>query len=146
MTPTKIYVASSWRNQYQPNVVKALRGLGHEVYDFRNPSETDKGFAWSECDEDWENWTPRQWRSNLDHPVAQKGFKNDFDAMKWADVCVVIMPSGRSAHIEAGWMAGAGKKVYALVIDKCEPDLMYKCFNEILISFEELNDRFQTTF
>ena len=32
----KIYVASSWRNQYFPDVVKILREYGHEVYDFRN--------------------------------------------------------------------------------------------------------------
>ena len=32
-----IYVASSWRNTYYPDVVAALRNAGHEVYDFRNP-------------------------------------------------------------------------------------------------------------
>lgn len=31
-----IYVASSWRNTYYPEVVQALRDAGHEVYDFRN--------------------------------------------------------------------------------------------------------------
>ena len=30
-----IYVASSWRNTYYPEVVQALRDAGHEVYDFR---------------------------------------------------------------------------------------------------------------
>ena len=33
----KIYVASSWRNEYYPEVVEKLREAGHEVYDFRNP-------------------------------------------------------------------------------------------------------------
>ena len=32
-----IYVASSWRNGYYPEVVAKLREAGHEVYDFRNP-------------------------------------------------------------------------------------------------------------
>ena len=27
----RIYVASSWRNPYQPAAVAALRSLGHEV-------------------------------------------------------------------------------------------------------------------
>lgn len=40
----KIYVASSWRNAYQPQVVDALRKEGNEVYDFRNPAEGDNGF------------------------------------------------------------------------------------------------------
>jgi hypothetical protein len=31
----KIYVASSWRNEYYPEVVEKLREAGHEVYDFR---------------------------------------------------------------------------------------------------------------
>ena len=30
----RIYVASSWRNQYFPEVVKKLLEYGHEVYDF----------------------------------------------------------------------------------------------------------------
>lgn len=29
----KIYVASSWRNNRQPDVVKFLRNLGYDVYD-----------------------------------------------------------------------------------------------------------------
>lgn len=40
----KVYVASSWRNLLQPGVVSALRSMGHWVYDFKNPSEGDKGF------------------------------------------------------------------------------------------------------
>jgi hypothetical protein len=39
----KIYVASSWRNQYQPAAVIALRKLGHSVYDFRGT-----GTGWGE--------------------------------------------------------------------------------------------------
>lgn len=34
----RIYVASSWRCVEQPRIVALLRGAGHEVYDFRNPS------------------------------------------------------------------------------------------------------------
>lgn len=44
----RIYVASSWRNSRQPEVVRALREVGHHVYDFRNPSKGDTGFAWSD--------------------------------------------------------------------------------------------------
>ena len=35
----KIYVASSWRNGYYPDVVDKLREAGHDVYDFRNPPQ-----------------------------------------------------------------------------------------------------------
>ena len=43
----KIYVASSWRNGYYPEVVTKLREAGHDVYDFRNPPSGDPGFKWS---------------------------------------------------------------------------------------------------
>jgi len=44
----RIYVASSWRNPYQPEVVAALRKAGHEVYDFRNPEDNPGGFHWAD--------------------------------------------------------------------------------------------------
>lgn len=47
----RIYVASSWRNPYQPEVVAALRKAGHEVYDFRNPKDNPGGFHWADVDE-----------------------------------------------------------------------------------------------
>ena len=38
-----LYIASSWRNTYYPNVVTALREAWHEVYDFRNPPTGNPG-------------------------------------------------------------------------------------------------------
>ena len=40
LTPRKIYVASSWRNTFYPEVVARLREAGHDVYDFRMMSMT----------------------------------------------------------------------------------------------------------
>jgi hypothetical protein len=105
-----IYVASSWRNPWQPGVVNLLRELGHEVYDFRNPREGDVGFSWREVDPEWKGWNPERYRKGLAHPTAQAGFKSDMDALKWADACVAVLPHGRSAALELGWACGAGKK------------------------------------
>lgn len=122
MRTEKIYLASSWRNVYQPELITMLRSNGFEVYDFRNPQTGGpqgyrtpaKGFSWRQVDPDWghsrENLLHR-YREMLKHPVAQEGFESDFNAMKWADTCVIALPSGRSAHMEVGWMAGAGKKM-----------------------------------
>jgi hypothetical protein len=46
-------------------------------------------------------------------------------ALRWCDTCVLVLPSGRSAHLEAGWAAGAGKTTIGLLADG-EPDLMWK--------------------
>lgn len=138
----KIYVASSWRNNHQQGVVKLLRKLGHEVYDFKNPPHGNSGFAWSDIDPNWLNWTPEQYLKALEHPLALKGFNSDFDGMKWADTCVMVLPCGRSANTEAGWMKGAGKQVFVYQPEKQEPELMYKIYDEILISRNALEEKF----
>lgn len=121
----KIYVASSWRNDIQPKVVEALRNQGHEVYDFKNPEPGDNGFHWSEIDPDWQKWTPDAFRVALGHPIATKGFNKDMNALENCDACVLVMPCGRSAHLEAGYAIGAGKPTVILLADG-EPELMYK--------------------
>lgn len=123
----KVYVASSWRNEYQDVVVQALRAMGHDVYDFKHPSPGDNGFSWGDVDARWQKWTTGQYASGLRHPVALAGFEKDFDAMRWAEACVLVLPCGRSAHLEAGWFCGAGKRlvVYVPAPERIEPELMY---------------------
>jgi hypothetical protein len=124
----KIYLASSWRNAYQAAVLAELRAAGHEVYDFKNPGPGNTGFGWQQANL-YGDLTVHKLRAALSHPLAELGFSFDFDAMKWADACVLLLPSGMSAHLEAGWMAGAGKIVAVLAPEIREPELMYKCFD-----------------
>ncbi len=134
----KIYVASSWKNPYQPSVVEALRSKGHEVYDFRNPRPGDNGFHWSEISQNWKTWTAQEYRSALTHPLAEGGFKSDFDAMKWADVFVGVGPFGRSASLEMGWAAGAGKPTILYLPEMLgEAELMVKMCDHICTTIEE---------
>lgn len=122
---TKIYVASSWRNGYQPGVVAFLRCAGHDVYDFRHPAPGHYGFAWSDIEPDWRQWKPESFRQGLDHPIAQTGFGFDSRAMEWADQCVLVLPAGRSAHLEAGWFVGKGRPISIFAPVPVEPELMY---------------------
>jgi len=146
----KIYVASSWRNDYQQSIVSLLREHGHDVYDFKNP-EKGTGFQWSSIDENWKDWGVDEFCKGLEHPIAQAGFQSDFDAMEWADICVLVLPCGRSAHSEAGYMAGEGKKVIVFQPWPEEPELMYKlfdgicsCSNKLLELIEKLYDEQRT--
>lgn len=136
----KIYVASSWRNPLQPKVVAALRDEGHEVYDFRNPAPGNTGFAWSAIDPEWLKWTPRQFVHHIEHsPIAGDGFRLDRDALNWCDTCVLVLPCGRSAHLEAGYACGQGKDVlFMLHEDKFEPELMYLLGNGFVTNTTEL--------
>ena len=138
----KIYVASSWRNEYYPEVVRALREAGYDIYDFRNPPSGEGGFKWSYIDENYMDWTPEQYREQLENnPLALKQLKNDIEAMKGCDTCVLVLPCGRSAHTEAGWFAGAGRKVLVYIPCKQEPELMYKLFDGVCCNIEELIDK-----
>ena len=134
----RIYVASSWRNPYFPDVVNRLRAAGHEVYDFRNPLRGGAGFHWTDIDPKAPEWTYAQYAEGLHHPLAERQFQADIDALTWADTCVLVLPCGRSAHTEAGWMAGAGKRVVAYLPEMVEPELMYKLFDGVAGSLEEL--------
>ena len=135
---SKIYVASSWRNPHQPLVVTALRMDGHEVYDFRDPAPDVKGFAWSEIDPHWQSWSAEAYRAALNHPLAVRGYAYDMGAMQWADTCVLVLPCGRSAHLELGWMAGAGKRTIVLTRDGEEPERMAKMATMICTSLDEV--------
>jgi hypothetical protein len=135
----QVYVASSWRNPHQQGVVAALRKDGHEVYDFRNPRPGDHGFSWAEIDSGWQDWTPLGFREALDHPVARQGFSSDFGAMIRADTFVLVLPSGRSSHLELGWAAGARKRT-AVMLAVGEPELMYLMADRLCIGLPELRE------
>lgn len=136
----KIYVASSWRNQFQQDVVGVLRVDGNEVYDFRNPDENDKGFSWSDIDPDWQAWTVEQYRKGLDHIIAQNGYLKDYKAMQWADLCVLVLTCGRSAHLEAGWFVGCGKPLIILIpaMEPIEPELMYNMATSVVDNYADM--------
>jgi hypothetical protein len=136
--PRKIYVASSWRNPYQQEVVKALRVGWHDVYDFMNPRPGNEGFSWSEIHPEWMNWSAAEYVAALDHPIAKAGFAADFNAMKWADTFLLVLPCGRSAHLELGWAAGAGKQTMILTQNGEEPELMAKMCDHICTSLAEV--------
>ncbi len=136
----KIYVASSWRNEQQATVVEALRRIGHQVYDFKNPSPGDHGFGWRQCASDAQLRDPRRFRDEvLTHPVARAAFRKDFDALTDADATVLVLPCGRSAHLELGWAVGAGQMTIVLLDDPMsEPELMYLMSSLVATNLEEL--------
>lgn len=139
-----VYVASSWRNPLQQDVVRTLRAAGIDCYDYRNPGPGLSGFRWSEIHPEWKQWSPVDWRNALAHPIAQRGFALDKAAMDQADCCVLVLPCGRSAHLEAAFMAGQGKTVYTLAIEPCEPELMQLLLGpnwHLCVSLMELLDR-----
>jgi hypothetical protein len=140
-----IYVASSWRNDLQPEVVRVLRGLGHKVYDFKNPAPGNSGFRWSDCampGVNWTDWTPEEYRRALQHPIAVAGYALDIGALRACEACVLVLPSGRSASWEFGYAMGQGKRGAVVQLGTVEPELMY-LEAEILTTMDELRAAFE---
>lgn len=129
----KVYVCSSWRNEYFAAVVRDIREAGHLVWDWKNPPTGGNGFRWQDTGcEDYQHGDKigvDKWRDLLAHPTAQAGFASDLCGMNWCDVGVLLHPCGRSAHLEAGWIAGRGKSVHVLCPERIEPDLMVLALN-----------------
>lgn len=150
MKPGYVYVASSWRNGTQPIVVATLRAAGIDCYDFRNPGEGSVGFSWRQTrpdvdagfagvkpkGSDWE--TAHDYLAMIEHPRAVEGFDADFAAMNKADTFVMVLPCGKSAHLELGWAIGAGKRTAILLEDPVEPELMYRAADFLAPSLIDL--------
>lgn len=135
----KIYLAASWRNPYHTDMLTLLR-TEHSVYDFKNPMHGTSGFKWSDIGLELP-CAAEDYRTKLyTHPIAARGYMADMRAMEWADACVMLLPSGRSAHLEIGWFAGRGKRTVILTRDHEEPELMALMINHICITPEEVMD------
>lgn len=120
----RLYVASSWKNKFYPDMVERLRAAGFYVLDWRNPPPPLTGFSWSEIDPTWRAWDAEGYRDGLEHPRAQQGFQSDLGMMEQADACVCLLPCGRSAHLEAGWFIGKGTPVIFFWPEPQEAELM----------------------
>lgn len=136
---SRIYISSSWRNETHQKLVTLLREKGHKVYDFQHPGgRNDRNV--------WEGVSASLHLSNAYHQGILTGddydkmlvekevrdrFNDHFNAMSDADTCVLLLPCERSSHVEAGYMAGVGKRVF--VYDTSvyvKPELMYLIFDD----------------
>lgn len=81
---------------------------------------------------DFENIS--DWRTN---PEVKKVFDVDMDALKASAHVVLLLPAGKSAHIEAGVAYGLGKKL-SVIGEQKEAESLYLIFG----SFYESIDAF----
>src|SRR6266508_2922314 len=121
-----IYLASSWKNSYYGSIVDCFDQWSIPCYNFKD----DAGFHWSEVKSDYKitDLKFNDYMMMLEHPRAEEGFERDFDNLKSADGLVLILPCGRSAHLELGYMIGVGKPtaIYFKHEPVIQPELMYK--------------------
>lgn len=150
---SRIYLASSWKNPHHSQYVSMLRNWGNQVYDFTARGSTlspgtqeCRGFAWKDigAPERLSAWTFPDFRRALtSEPKAAAGYLSDLRHMEWADTCVCLLPCGRSAHLEAGYMKGRGKRVIIHTPNELtfnDPELMYLLADHMTIGDHELKE------
>lgn len=137
--PNYVYVASSWRNPIYPGVVAVLKAAKIPHYDFRNPPN-GAGFGWEEIGgrSGEAPVSADVYAKMIDHPRAVEGYAADFAAMEKADTFVLVLPCGKSAHLELGWAVGAGKRTAILLEDPMQPELMYRMVDHLSPNVHDL--------
>lgn len=118
----KIYLVGSLRNERIPEIAELLRDDGHDVFD-------DWHGAGPKADDHW-----REYEINRGRPYTEairgKAASNisGFDCVNImaSDTVILVLPAGKSGHMELGLAIGAGKKTHILLDKDYERwDVMY---------------------
>jgi len=132
-----IYLIGSLRNAEIPRVAAYLREAGFDVFD-------DWHAAGPEADDYWQAYEKSR---GHDFPAALRGyaaanvFAFDHRHLERSDLVVLVLPAGRSGHLEFGYAVGRGKPGYILL--EGEPDrfdVMYKFATDVFFTKEKLRD------
>lgn len=131
----KVYVIGSLRNDQIPKVAEQLRDAGHDVFDdwFSAGPEAD------DCWQQYEQQRGRTYAEALEGAHAQNVFTFDLINIEAADAVVLVLPAGKSAHLELGWALGSGKRGFILLdVEPERFDVMYGFADAVCSSVAEI--------
>ena len=126
------FIASRWRNKESVlELTNKLREKGKTVYCFFEGDGTDYALKDSEGNEDPEAFMQKfekipDWHTSKE---VREIFDVDMGALKASEKIILLLPAGKSAHIEAGTAYGLGKKLI-LVGEQKEAESLYMIFDE----------------
>ena len=129
-----IYLIGSLRNPRIPDIGNALREAGHEVFDDWYAAGEKADDAWR----DYEKSRGRTFPEALSGLAAQHVFSFDRKHLEAADIGVLVLPAGKSGHIEMGWLVGRGRSCYVLLDNLDRWDVMYMFASGVFVTVEEL--------
>ncbi len=131
----KIYLIGSLRDKRIPEIANELREkTGHEVFD-------DWFAPGPRADDHWKEYETargRSYKEALKGYAATHIFEFDKKHIEDSDIGVLTLPSGKSAHLELGYMLGQGKLGYVLMDEPDRYDVMYQFATGIAFNMEEL--------
>lgn len=135
----KVYIIGSLRNPVIPEVSETLRKeTEYEVFD-------DWYAAGPEADDFWKSYEVNRGHSYseaLDGYAAKHVFDFDKHHLDTSSAAILVLPAGRSGHLELGYMAGKGARTYILLdkgyVDEGRYDVMYRFANIVTLDLQEI--------
>lgn len=142
----KIYLASSWKNAaLVKNIKERLEAEGNEVDAFCDTSAGRFVFSFDQLPA---NISEHNAISIFNFPPVNRAFQEDKKWLDWSEATLLILPAGKSAHLEAGYAKGQGKRlvIYQEDFPNGEFDVMYGFadlitddINEVVEYFDQHN-------
>jgi nucleoside 2-deoxyribosyltransferase len=130
-----IYLIGSLRSPRVPETAAKLREAGYEVFD-------DWYAAGPEADDYWQQYEVNRGHNfiqALDGFAAYHVWEYDRYHLNRADIGVLVMPAGKSGHLELGYMIGSGKPCYILLEKEPERyDVMYRFAKGVYFDYPAL--------
>jgi hypothetical protein len=133
----KLYLVGSLRNPEVPSLAARLRAAGHVVFD-------DWMAAGPEADDKWmeyEKARGRNFAQALEGYAAKHVFEYDRSHLDESEGGILLLPAGRSGHLEAGYLIGQEKPLWILMPGEPERfDVMYRFSTGVFTDEADLLD------
>lgn len=140
---TKLYLIGALKNPEIPKIANTIESWGYQVYD-------DWWSPGPETDQFWhkhETSRCRTYKEAINGPHAWNVFEFDRRLLDDSSGAVLVLPSGKSGHLELGYIIGCGKPGFILMDG--EPtrwDVMYRFATDIVYNLKELRESLIKTF
>lgn len=118
MDPTKkmIYIIGSLRNDIIPDIGLKVREAGFDAFD-------NWFSAGPTADDSWQEYSKRRgltYTEALQSREANHVFRFDKAYLDLCDAAILVLPAGKSGHLELGYVLGLGKPAYILLDEETE--------------------------
>lgn len=135
LTVKSIYVIGSLRNEKITEIAQELRGIGLDAFD-------DWMAAGPTADDSWKAYEVargKTYQESLQGYAARHVFSFDLHHLDRCDAALLVLPAGKSGHLELGYVAGTGRPTYILLDDQdVRWDVMYQFATKVFLNKEEM--------
>ncbi|MGI8419353.1 MAG: hypothetical protein ACR2LN_01775 [Candidatus Levyibacteriota bacterium] len=119
------FVSSRWRNRDNiRELTKKIREKGYSVYCFLEANHSIERIE-QDPEESMQEFENLDWQNDK---YVKQIFENDMIGERNSDTFIMLLPAGKSCHIEAGIAYGLGKKCI-LIGEQKEAESLYLIFD-----------------